>query len=90
MNKKILVIGIVMLIIGIAMAAGGTEYFESSFTDSSSTHYSEIKSTCLNVSSNITVKSGYIVIIDGTVSDSLAFCSTDFRAVALVTEERLE
>ena len=70
MNKKILVIGIAMLIIGIAMAAGGTEYFESSFTNSSSTHYSEIKSTGLNVSSNITVKSGYIVIIDGTVSDS--------------------
>ncbi len=69
MNKKILAIGLIMLIIGIAMAAGGTEYFESSFTGSSSTHYYEIRSG-LNVSNNITVKSGYIVIIDGAISNS--------------------
>jgi hypothetical protein len=56
MNKKILVIGIAMLIIGIAMAAGGTEYFEDSFKSSSSTHYTEIRATGLNVSGNITVK----------------------------------
>ncbi|WP_298276831.1 hypothetical protein [Ferroplasma sp.] len=70
MNKKILVIGIAMLIIGIAMAAGGTEYFEDSFKSSSSTHYTEIRATGLNVSGNITVKSGYIVMVDGAVSNS--------------------
>lgn len=85
MNKKILVIGIAMLIIGIAMAAGGTEYFESSFTSSSSTHYSEIKSTGLNVSSNITVKSGYIVMVEGVVSNSGLVNYSDLSSVTNVT-----
>ena len=67
MNKKILVIGIVMIIIGIAMAAGGGGYFESSFASNSNSHFIENKTTNLTVSNNITVKSGYIVLINGAI-----------------------
>ncbi len=70
MNKKILAIGIVIIILGIAMAVGGTEYFESSFTSSSSSHYIQNKTTGLTASNAITVKSGYIVLIEGTVAKS--------------------
>jgi hypothetical protein len=70
MNKKILAIGIVLIIVGIAMAIGGGEYFESSFISTSSSHYIEDKSTHLNISNNITVKSGYIVMIENAASNS--------------------
>jgi hypothetical protein len=59
-----------MLILGIAMAAGGTEYFKSAFTDVSSSHFTENKTSGLNISNNITVKTGYIVMIDGAASNS--------------------
>ena len=70
MNKKILVIGIAMLIIGIAMLAGGVAYFENSFDSAHSTNFTENKKTDLYASNNITVKSGYIVMIENPVSNS--------------------
>ncbi|WP_337860309.1 hypothetical protein [Ferroplasma sp.] len=70
MIKKILVIGIVMMIAGVAVTMGGVGYFESSFNSVASTHYIESKTTGLYVSNNITVKSGYIVMIDGATSTS--------------------
>jgi len=70
MNKKILAIGIVMIILGIAMAAGGTEYFESSFNSVSNSHYTYNATTALNVSNPIHIKTGYLVLIEGSVGDS--------------------
>lgn len=70
MNKKILAIGVVMIIVGVAMFIGGAEYFESSFTGSSSSHYTLNKTSSFDVSNNITVKSGYLVMIEGKATDS--------------------
>jgi len=52
------------------MFIGGAEYFESSFTGSSSSHYTLNKTSSFDVSNNITVKSGYLVMIEGKASNS--------------------
>ncbi len=85
MNKKILAIGVVMIIVGVAMFMGGAEYFESSFTSSSSSHYTLNKTSSFEVSNNITVKSGYIVMIDGAVTDSGLVSHSNLSLVANAT-----
>ncbi|MEM0139839.1 MAG: hypothetical protein QXZ44_04420 [Ferroplasma sp.] len=70
MNKKIFLIGIVMIILGIALIAGGGSYFESAYSSHESSAYLENKTTGLNYSHNITLKSGEIFMVEDPVSNS--------------------
>jgi uncharacterized membrane protein len=82
MNKKILAIGVVMIIVGVAMFIGGAEYFDSSFTSSSSSHYTLNQTSNLFISNNITVKSGYIVMIEGASTNSGLVLHSNLSLVA--------
>ncbi len=61
MRKKIAVIGLVILIVGIAMAAGG--YYETSTVALHTTVKTDPYNKTISMTDNITVSSGYEVII---------------------------
>ncbi len=69
MNKKILMIGLVLLIVGAALFFGGIYS-----SDTTLSNYSHSEFTLINnnehISSNITVKSGYYIIIEGATNTS--------------------
>ncbi len=81
MKRKIFLIGIVMIIIGIALVAGGIAYFEDSFSSHSSTSFTEYKATGLNYSKNMSLKAGTLLMIEDSASHSALIKSSNISSV---------
>jgi len=80
MNKKIFIIGLIILIIGAALFFGGLYSSETALTDYSHSHFT-LKNNDENISDNMSVPAGYYILIEGATGNSGLVKTSDLNKI---------
>ncbi len=80
MNKRIFIIGLIILIIGAALFFGGLYSSETTLTDYSHSNFI-LKNSNEHVSDNMSIPAGYYIIIEGATGNSGLVKTSDLNKI---------